>query len=116
MSERKAQGDAAEKQACTHLQQAGLRLIEKNFHCRQGEIDLIMQEGEALVFIEVRYRRNNHFGNAAESVNARKQAKLISTAQYYLLKHPKLAHAPCRFDVVSITGHELEWIKNAFQL
>lgn len=113
-------GQTAESKACDHLQQHGLQLIERNYHCRQGEIDLIMSDGSYTVFVEVRYRRNSNFGSAAESVDQRKQRKIISTASHYLQQHSKLAQQPARFDVVSMSpqGKEtnIDWIQDAFQV
>ena len=77
-------GSAAEDAAKTHLEQRGLKLLEQNFRCRRGEIDLIMQDGTGLVFIEVRYRRQNRFGSALESVTPAKQARVVAAARYYL--------------------------------
>lgn len=110
------QGQTAETQACHHLQQQGLTLIERNYLCRLGEIDLIMKEGQSLIFVEVRYRSSNHFGGAAASVDPRKQSKLINTASHYLQQHPALAQHPARFDVIAITPTTLEWIRDAFQV
>jgi putative endonuclease len=95
------------------LQQRGLKLITQNYRCRFGEIDLILQDKEILVFVEVRLRRSKDFGGAAASINARKQAKLIRTAQHYLAT---LTHTPpCRFDAMLLSSPtELEWVKNAF--
>jgi len=113
-------GQAAESKACDHLQQHGLQLIERNYHCRQGEIDLIMSDGSCTVFVEVRYRRNSGFGSAAESVDQRKQRKIINTASHYLQQHSKLAQQPARFDVVSMSpqGNDthIDWIQDAFQV
>ena len=117
------QGEYTENLACQYLQKNGYQLIEKNFNCRVGEIDLIMQDKDSLVFVEVRYRKNNHFGSAAESITASKQSKLIKTASLYLQRHDKLNKYPARFDVVAITGFietndlnkiNFDWIKNAF--
>ncbi len=109
-------GKSAEEQARRHLEQRGLRLLESNYRCKLGEIDLIMQDGEALVFIEVRYRKSDLFGSAVESITAQKQNKLLATANHYLQR--KRTSAPCRFDVVGITGQRvdirIEWIKDAF--
>lgn len=106
-------GSEAERLACQHLQAAGLTLHETNYRCRFGEIDLIMQDGETLVFVEVRERRHGGFGSGADSVDARKRARLTRTAYYYLQRQPRLP--PCRFDVVSIgAGGRLDWITNAF--
>ena len=108
-------GVQAEEIACNYLQRQGLTLLERNYRCRRGEIDLIMQEGETLVFIEVRYRRSNRFGSAAETVNSAKQARITATAQHYLSRLSRLPH--CRFDVVALTpsnDNRPEWIRDAF--
>lgn len=108
-------GAQAEQLAVQYLQQQGLKLIVQNFRSRFGEIDLIMQHGTTLVFIEVRLRRNAGFGGAAASIDARKQQRIISTAQQYLAG---LARIPaCRFDVVLLDdaeGRNMQWLKNAF--
>jgi putative endonuclease len=123
MASTREQGEQTENLACQFLESKGFNLIEKNFYCRLGEIDLIMQHNDSLVFVEVRYRRNNNFGSGAESVTTSKQSKLIKTASLYLQQHAKLNHHPARFDVVSITGPietnninniNFEWIENAF--
>ena len=114
-------GQAAEDFACHYLQDQGLLLIERNYRCKRGEIDLVMRDASSVVFVEVRYRRNIRFGSGAESVNRHKQAKLIATALHYLQSNKAAAKSPARFDVISITlqgvpGHaaEIQWIKNAF--
>lgn len=113
------QGQAAEQLACEFLQARGMQLVQRNFHCRLGELDLVMRDGEQLVFVEVRFRKQNHFGSGAETVTAAKQAKLIKTAQVFLQSHPKLGKLAARFDVVSISGlmHNpaIDWIPDAFQ-
>ena len=103
-------GRDAEARALAFLEQEGLTLVEKNFRCRTGEIDLIMRDGQVLVFIEVRSRKNQHFGGAAASVGPVKQQRLWRTASFYLLKFPK--PPVCRFDLVAIEGDDLRWIKN----
>lgn len=111
-------GIAAEENACRHLQGHGLQLIERNYRSPHGEIDLIMREGRTTVFVEVRLRNNPAFGSGADSVTARKQAKITATALHYLQQHTQLNRHPARFDVVSINDREqtaIEWIKNAFQ-
>jgi putative endonuclease len=108
-------GAQAEQWAAQHLYQQGLKPIAQNYRGRFGEIDLIMQDGAALVFIEVRLRRNKDFGGAAASIDTRKQQRIIRTAQQYLAG---LTHIPpCRFDVVLMDdaqGHNVQWLKNAF--
>lgn len=114
-----ATGKQAEASACEYLQAQGLTLVERNYSCKCGEIDLIMQDKYTTVFVEVRYRRNSHFGSGAESVDRRKQAKLLATAEHYLQQHPKAAQNICRFDVVALTTenkqHIIDWIEDAFQ-
>lgn len=112
---RQAQGAEAEAQARRHLQNQGLTLIESNYRCRQGEIDLIMDDRGSTVFVEVRYRRSATFGGGAASVDGRKQARLIAAASHYLQRHPALAQRPARFDVIAIGPGALEWIRDAFQ-
>ncbi len=109
-------GAEAEELACAWLQARGLRLRERNYRSRRGEIDLIMQDGDQLVFVEVRYRRNNRYGSAAESVTAAKQARLISAASQYLQNQS--GTLACRFDVLALSGLEgerVDWIRDAFQ-
>lgn len=105
-----------EQRAESFLRGKGLTTVSRNFSSRWGEIDLIMQDKESVVFVEVRYRKNRHFGGAAASINARKQQRLRRTASAYLQKFPALAEHPCRFDVLAIEGGEqqIRWIKNAF--
>ncbi len=108
-------GALAEQVAAQYLLQQGLKLLQTNYRCRFGEIDLILQDGDTLVFAEVRLRSFAAFGGAAASIDARKQAKLIRTAQHFLsnLKHIP----PCRFDAILMQStdiKQIEWIKNAF--
>ncbi|MEG3753285.1 YraN family protein [Psychromonas arctica] len=108
-------GVQAEQQALVFLQKQGLLLICQNFYCRFGEIDLIMSDQGTLVFIEVRYRKNQDFGGATASITPQKQRKLIKTAKHYL---SQLDDEPyCRFDVIAISESTIEpqWIQDAFQ-
>ncbi|HEY0634936.1 MAG TPA: YraN family protein [Gammaproteobacteria bacterium] len=111
-------GAQAEQTACDHLLARGLELRTRNYRCRSGEIDLIMRDGETLVFVEVRYRSSNRFGGAAASIDAAKQQKLIRSAQTYLGEQ-RLNHMACRFDVVTVSprdgGERVEWIPNAIE-
>lgn len=113
-------GDAIESAARAHLESAGLRAVAANAAFRVGELDLVMRDGDTLVFVEVRYRRARGFGGGAMSVDARKQHKIASAAQGFLLAHPQWRDAPCRFDVVEAdgAGHApvLHWIRDAFRL
>ncbi|PPU04605.1 YraN family protein [Xanthomonas arboricola] len=114
---RQQRGAAVEAAARALLEQAGLRLVAGNANYRGGELDLVMRDGQALVFVEVRYRRDNRFGGGAASVDARKRRKLVLAAQLFLAYHPALATLPCRFDVVEASGEPvvLNWIRDAFR-
>ena len=111
----KLKGRDAERYAEAYLQNQGLVLVERNYRCRFGEIDLIMREEDVVVFIEVRMRASQVFGGAASSITISKQGKLVRTARYYLASLKSAP--PCRFDVVLSSGNRgegLEWIRNAF--
>ena len=112
-------GKLAEDLACQYLNQQGLRLLERNFTTRFGEIDLIMRDHETTVFVEVRYRRNSDVVDPLSSIDQRKQRKLIRTAEYYLQRRSDFSLSPARFDVIAITEHtaqpKIQWIKNAFE-
>lgn len=108
-----SQGAQAEQRAARYLQQQGLKPVAHNYRGRFGEIDLVMQDGATLVFVEVRLRRSAEFGGAAASIDARKQQRIIRTAQQYLAG---LAHVPpCRFDAVLLDDSGVQWLKNAFE-
>jgi len=109
-------GKDAEDRACHYLLARGLQLLQRNYRSKRGEIDLILQDKDSLVFVEVRYRSHPRFGSAMESVDRRKQSRLIACAEYFMQAHPHTCQQPCRFDVVSITGASsaIEWIPNAF--
>jgi len=111
-------GLAAEARAEQYLVQQGLIPLRQRYRCRYGEIDLIMDDNGALVFVEVRYRKNHRFGSAAESVDNRKQQRIITTARHYLKQHVAHTVPICRFDVLALSGkglENIEWIKDAFQ-
>lgn len=113
MSSNRIKGKKAENVACSFLLQNGLSVVTRNYHCRYGEIDLIMQDSDFLVFVEVRYRQSSTFGNAAESVDQNKQRKIVFAANHYLQIHP--SSLATRFDVVAMSANqEIEWITNAF--
>ncbi|MDR2196006.1 MAG: YraN family protein [Gallionellaceae bacterium] len=106
-------GEQAEQIAAEYLQRQGLAIVERNYRCRYGEIDLILRDGDTLVFAEVRLRSSGSFGGAAVSIDAAKQARLIRAAEHYLATQPRLP--PCRFDAVLLSSlNDIEWIKNAF--
>ena len=106
-------GQTAESRAAAFLKAQGLTLVARNWRCRFGEIDLVMQDGATLVFVEVRLRSRSDFGGAAASVTPAKQKKLLAAARQYLASLRTLP--PCRFDVVALSGSGApEWVRNAF--
>ena len=106
-------GQQAEDFACDYLITQGLSLITRNYRARCGEIDLIMLDDATLVFIEVRYRKNNRYGGASASVNYKKQQRIRNTAALYCQKQN--CDYPSRFDVCAIHGNmQINWIKQAF--
>lgn len=117
---RQEKGQQAEQLACRYLKAQGLRLILRNYRCRLGEIDLIMEDNlGSLVFVEVRYRRPGRFGGAIESVTPVKRRRLIGAAQYYLQQTGGSQSKPCRFDVLAITPeqgkYDIAWLRDAFR-
>jgi putative endonuclease len=118
-SSSQSSGKAAEALARQHLEQQGLRLLAQNWHCRRGELDLVMLDTDTVVFVEVRYRRHAAWGGAIESVDARKREKLTIAAMHFLQQESRWAKHPCRFDVIAINSKgnsapQLNWIQNAF--
>ncbi len=112
--DRRTAGRTAEELAARFLEARGLVILERNFRCRAGEVDLIARDGRTLVFVEVRLRAGRAFGGAAASVDARKQAKVLRAAGFYLANRPE---QPCRCDVVALdrlVADRIEWIRGAF--
>jgi putative endonuclease len=108
-------GAQAEQLAARYLQQQGLTLLDTNYRCRFGEIDLILRDGETLVFAEVRQRSRSDFGGAAASIDARKQQRIILAARHYLAALNRTP--PCRFDAVLLDSTaQPEWVRNAFEV
>lgn len=105
-------GSFYEEAVSAYLKEKGVQIIEKNFRCRMGEIDLIGIDGDTLVFFEIKYRKNNLYGSPLEAVDYRKQKKIISVAKYYLTY--KDVDKYIRFDVIGVCDNEIEWIKDAF--
>ena len=114
MVDRNLIGRNAEQLAYDFLKKKGFKLLQQNYRCYQGEIDLIMQDKEETVFIEVRSKNRADFCSAVESITDAKQRKIIRTATHYLQKQNTLDTTPCRFDVIGIDGNNVEWIKDAF--
>lgn len=110
-----------EQQAQSYLVQQGLSLLDKNYSCRYGEIDLIMMDNGFLCFIEVKFRKNDSFGGTAYSITTSKQRKIIQTALHYMTKNRRFQQLPFRFDAVFIqpsskqTSIQIEWIQSAFE-
>lgn len=109
-----APGRNAEEAAAAYLQKQGLKLLERNYHCRFGEIDLVMRDRDTIVFVEVRARRSSAYGGAAASITAAKREKLIAAARHYLSGRASVP--ACRFDAVLIEGEpaRIEWLRSAF--
>jgi len=109
-------GKRAEEVAALYLQRKGLTLIQTRYRCRWGEIDLVLRDRGTVVFAEVRLRHSKSFGGAGESVDRRKQARIIAAARHYLANEPE---NPCRFDVVLLERLDplrIEWIRDAFSV
>jgi putative endonuclease len=108
-----------EDQARAYLQQRGLELLESNYRCRLGEIDLIMRDGDTVCFIEVRFRGSTDFGGASASITPAKQRKIVKATLFYLSNHQRLTRQALRFDALLIQQQndnrlEFNWIQNAF--
>lgn len=112
----RARGEATEQAAAEWLQARGLRLVARNQHAKGGELDLVMRDGETLVFVEVRHRASTRHGHPLETVTPSKQRRLVQAARFYLLRNG--LSCPCRFDVVGVTGTapqlEFTWVRAAF--
>ncbi len=112
--ERLESGGRGEDRASQALRAQGYRIVERNFRCRQGELDLIARDGDTLVFVEVRSRADDRFGGGAAAVGPGKQRQVVRVAQAYLsIRRPRFD--TCRFDVVAITGDDVVVIKDAFR-
>ena len=120
MSETRRRGAGVEAAARTHLLRAGLHAIAANAGYRLGELDLVMRDGDTVVFVEVRYRASADYGGGAESVDRGKRRRIARAAQLFLLQHPALAEEFCRFDVMDASGDpeapDFTWHRDAFRL
>ena len=108
-------GTDYERLAGEYIKKQGYEIFEYNFRCRMGEIDIVAKDGKYLVFVEVKYRRNNRTGSPLEAVDIKKQHTISKVASYYCLTHGCGEGQPCRFDVIAIDGEEYTLIKNAFE-
>lgn len=107
------QGNAGENQAVNYLKQQGLTLRCQNFRTRRGELDIVMQDGDTVVCIEVKYRKHQQYGHAAEFVTAKKLQRIQAAFTHYLLDNNlNPASTPLRIDVIAIDGSDLQWLKN----
>ncbi len=111
-------GQWAEQLAADYICQQGFRIIERNYHCRYGEIDIIARDRMQLLFIEVRFRSTRSFGGSVESINAQKISRLRASAKHFLMSYPNLPEY-CRYDVIAIQSDtrdvpNIDWIHNAF--
>lgn len=111
---KRAVGTEWESRAAEYLAARGVQIVERNFRCRQGEIDLIGYQGECLVFVEVKYRGTVRRGYALDAVDYRKQYKICRVADYYRYLHRLGENVTLRYDVIGIQGGEVQWIQNAF--
>lgn len=107
-------GSHYERKVAAFLQKRGFEILEMNFRCRSGEIDLIAQDGEYLVFVEVKYRSSGSAGSALEAIDARKTAQVRRVAEVYLYKKRYPENTRCRFDAAGVDGEKITYIKNAF--
>ncbi|MGB8454758.1 MAG: YraN family protein [Anaerocolumna sp.] len=114
MYNKRAVGAKQEQVAADYLRENGYLILESNFRCRTGEIDVIAKDDGYLVFVEVKYRKNTAKGLPQEAVDLHKRQKITRTAQFYILRNHIPADIPCRFDVVTILGQEISIIQNAF--
>lgn len=116
---RRTQGAHVEALARDFLLRQGLTPVAANANYRGGELDLVMRDGDTLVFVEVRYRRGSGFGGGAASVDANKRRKLVHAAGLFLAAHREHARAPCRFDVIDASGDPetpaFDWLRDAFR-
>lgn len=111
---RRRVGALAENRARAYLEAGGMEILEQNFRCRGGEIDLIGKDGDCLVFLEIKYRKNGAAGHPAEAVGYAKQRRISHAADYYRYVRQIPPDMPQRYDVVAILGEEISWYQNAF--
>ena len=116
---RRARGAHIEALAAAFLRERGLLPVAANANARGGELDLVMRDGETLVFVEVRYRRDARFGGGAASVDAGKRRRIVLAAEHFLAAHREFARLPCRFDVIDASGDpaapDVVWLRDAFR-
>ena len=106
-------GTFYEDAACEYLQAHGLEIVERNFRCKLGEIDIVAKDKNCIVFTEVKYRKNDTFGEALWAVGYTKQKKICQCAKVYCMYYPWINEI--RYDVIGVTDTKIEWIPNAFE-
>lgn len=111
MNKRKI-GTFYEDRACAFLKEQGLHIIQQNFRCKFGEIDIICRQGDCIIFTEVKYRKNEAYGYALTAVDYKKQNRICKCASYFCMKNPWIKQI--RYDVIGITDTKIEWIPDAF--
>ena len=116
MQNKRSLGSEKELLAVSYLTEQKAKILARNFYFHGGEIDLIVKDGEYVCFVEVKYRKSSSFGTPEEAVTCSKQKKMIQGARVYLYQNHYPTDTPCRFDVISVFGQEITWIKNAFTL
>lgn len=110
-------GAGAEARALSFLEDRGLTLVARNWRCKAGELDLVLRDADTLVVAEVRQRRRDDYGDPLETVDTRKQAKIVRATRLFLASRPELADEPLRFDIVTLDGRDgIEWVKEAFDV
>jgi len=114
MENKRAIGNTYEEEAVKYLESKGFIMIQRNFRCKLGEIDIIAKKDSYIVFVEVKYRKDRTKGEPWEAVNYKKQQRIKNVARYFLLIHHYQENTPCRFDVVTILGEEILLYENAF--
>ncbi len=111
---RRQEGYIQEQRAEEYLKGKGFRILKRNFYSRYGEIDIIAKDGEYLVFVEVKYRKNDRSGHPLEAVDIRKQKRICKTADWFCKRYGYQDGIPCRFDVIGITMCDIQHVENAF--
>lgn len=113
-NQNRSKGMDWERQAAEFLENKGYQILHRNFCSRYGEIDLVARQSRYLVFLEVKYRKDEKGGHPLEAVDQRKQRRICKTAAYYCLRYGYGEDTPCRFDVIGILGTEIMHVEHAF--
>lgn len=107
-------GTEKENKAVTYLENRGFSILDRNFYCRHGEIDIVAFDNDILCFVEVKYRKNRTAGYPEEAVSKAKMLKICKSAQYYLHVHKQYMDCQIRFDVIAMDDNDIRFYKNAF--